>query len=213
MEAPSVGARVVASVLALAAGAAVARYRNIYMDSADYACLMAHHRGRRPRHKFRIRHYLDRRISAVEHKAKTASGMTVKLRHEVPFGTEVLDEEAQAFLTAQAPKSAASLHPSLRIDYGRITVVGAGSKERGTIDIGLTVSDAETQKELPNLVIVEIKQAHLRPRSPLLLALRRSRAQRLRISKYCTAACLLMPWLRLNRFAPVLRTAQRIDNG
>jgi len=195
-----------------AEGAALARYKTLYFDAPGYATVMAHHRGRRPRKKVRIRHHVDRRLSFLEVKAKTGAERTDKKRRPLPFGCEQLGADERAFLAAHGAPQPDALQATLRTDFDRITLIGSGS-ERVTIDVDLAFSSADEVEALEGLCIVEVKQERLMPRSPAMLALRHCRARRRRISKYCTAASLLVSELRLGRFKPALRAARRVIDG
>ena len=195
-----------------AEGMALARYRTLYFDAPGYASVIDHHRGRRPRSKVRIRHHVDRKRSFLEVKFKTGAGRTDKARHALPFGCEELDAQAQAFLADQGMLDPSRLEPSLRTDFDRITLIGP-ARERVTLDVGLSFSGGGADEALAGLCVVEVKQARVMSRSPVMLALHRCGARRRRISKYCTAASMLVPELRLGRFKPVLRDARRVIDG
>jgi hypothetical protein len=195
-----------------AGGVALARYKTLYFDTPDYASVVAHHRGRRPRKKVRIRHHIDRQLSFLEVKLKTGAERTDKARLGLSFGNEELGASELEFLLANHLPEPAQLQPTLRTDFGRITLVGTDA-ERVTLDIDLSFSNSNSTKALAGLCIIEVKQARLMSRSPVMLALHQCGARRGRISKYCTAASLLVPELRLARFKPVLRAARKVING
>ena len=187
----------------------VGRYQNLYFDTAEYRFLREHHRGRRPRFKVRIRHYVDRNISALEIKEKSPNERTRKLRKPIPFLAEQLSEGHCAFLDEHPRITASVLHPSLRVDFSRITLVAKHVDERLTIDTDLRFSHGDRESALDSMVIAEIKQARFSPRGPGMLALRRVGAMRLRISKYMTGGQLLLPSVRLQRYEPRLKLLRR----
>jgi hypothetical protein len=85
--------------------------------------------------------------------------------------------------------------------------------ERATFDVDLQFKSQSDQHGLPSLVIAEIKQDRFRARSPLMLAFRQHHLRPQSISKYCTAAALLLPMLRLKRFDLILKRIHRVcDN-
>jgi hypothetical protein len=190
--------------LVRAEGAPVAQYRTLYFDTERYWSLIEHHRGRRPRFKIRIRHYTDRQLTYLEVKKKTNANRTVKARHLLSFGQEGLGAEEYVFLKMHNPVEPRTLMPSLRTDFGRITLVGLGTMERATFDVDLTFRGAGGNDALDKLVIAEVKQDRYRPRSPIMVAFRRAGIRPQSISKYCTAGVLLLPTLSLNRFMPVM---------
>jgi hypothetical protein len=186
-------------------GQPIARYRTLYFDTPDHHCLKEHHRGRRPRYKIRVRHYPERKLSYLEVKCKTSADSTVKARRPMPYTQEHLGEEESAFVEEHSPLLAASLIPSLRTTFGRITLVGLHTQERATIDLNLGFEGGGVEEGFPLGVIAEIKQARPKPRSPILLAFRSAGVRSMPVSKYCTAAMLLLPDVPMNRYRPTLR--------
>jgi len=201
-----------------AGGEPVAQYRTLYFDTQEYFFLREHHRGRRPRFKVRIRHYPDRQVSFLEVKQKTNKGITVKERTPIPYGEESLSEESlseeslseenRSFVDAHSPIAFDTLVPGLRTAFGRITLVGLQTPERATFDLQLQFEGNKGTAEIPGAVIAEVKQPRYMPRSPVMLALRREGFRPTRVSKYCTAASLLVPEIPLQRFRPTLRSLE-----
>jgi len=185
------------------------RYQNLYFDTEEYRFLRDHHRGRRPRFKVRIRHYLDRELSVLEIKEKAPTERTLKLRKSIPFMAEQFSSSHREFLDAHPAITSTDLHPSLRIDFSRITVVSKHSDERITFDTLLGFSHGDGEVVLERAVIAEIKQPRFAPRSPGMLALRQCGAMQLRISKYMTGAQLLLSSIRLQRYAPRMKRLRR----
>ena len=193
-------------------GKPVAQYRTLYFDTHEFHCLREHHRGKRPRHKIRIRHYPDRHLSFLEVKRKTNKGITVKERSPIPFGQESLSEENRSFVDAHCPIASDSLVPGLRTAFGRITLVGLQTPERATFDLQLQFEGNEGTVQLPGAVIAEVKQPRYMPRSPVMLALRQAGFRPTPVSKYCTAATLLMPEIPLQLFRPILRSLEAANH-
>ncbi len=191
-----------------ASGEPVAWYRTLYFDTPEFLCLREHHRGRRPRHKVRVRHYPDRQLSFLEVKQKTQKGITEKERVPIPFREESLSEENHAFVNAHSPIASEVLVPGLRTAFGRIQLVGLQTLERATFDVQLQFEGHSGTAEIPGAVIAEVKQPRYMPRSPVMLALRREGLRPTRVSKYCTAATLLMPEIPLQLFRPILRSLE-----
>jgi len=192
-----------------AAGEPVATYRTLYFDTEDLLCLREHHCGRRPRYKVRVRHYTDRRVSFLEVKRKTSADTTVKERRSISYDGENLAGEEHAFINDHNPIDARQLVPGLRTDFGRITLVGLHTMERVTFDVRLGFAGDGRCAELPGAIVAEVKQDRIRPRSPVMLALRGAGVRPASMSKYCTAAMLLLPDIPLNRFRPTLRTLRQ----
>lgn len=199
--------------LVRAGGEPIGQYRTLYLDTEDYELVREHHRGRRPRYKVRIRHYVERRLTFLEIKQKTNANTTLKARRPIPYETEVLTDEDRAFIATHTPLDPARLVPSLRTDFSRLTLVGKHTLERATFDINLLFRAPNHQDGFPTLVIAEVKQDRFRSQTPLMLALKSAGLRPQSVSKYCTAAVLLQPDLVINRFYPVLRAIRKTCNA
>ena len=105
-------------------------YESIYLDTPNRQLLKDHHRGRRPRHKVRIRHHLTRGLTFFEIKQKQPSDATLKQRLELPFRTESLDEEAKALLANRPHLYGDDLEPAMRIGFQRYMFLGEQREER-----------------------------------------------------------------------------------
>jgi hypothetical protein len=189
-------------------GSPIACYKNLYFDTKEHDFLKAHHRGQRPRYKVRIRHYQERKLSFLEVKKKNSADHTIKQRLELPYQEENLADHA-SFLKEHSPAPASRLYPSLRTDFQRITLVGQQAHERITFDTHLYFSSPTAHQLWPYGVIAEVKQGRYAPRSPVMLALRSLKALPLSVSKYCTAALLLLPHLKMNLYRPKLRQLRK----
>ncbi len=195
----------------------VATYRSLYFDTGDLRCYHDHRRGRRLRHKIRVRHYPDRLLSYLEVKTKQNETVTDKRRLAIPFLAEVLGAAEQRFLGAvlsgagQLPVD--DLHPVMRIGFRRLSLVGLHTAERVTVDLGL---DAETVDGARwsggDLVVVEVKQSPFCVRTPVMRALSRAALREQSMSKYTMATALIRPELRRNRLLPELRSLTRMTS-
>ncbi len=194
------------------AGGGIATYRNLYFDTEDLRCFHDHRRGRRIRHKVRIRHYPDRELSYLEIKTKRNELVTDKQRRSIPFGSEDLGDSERVFIRAHTGALADSLQPGARIDYRRVCLIGLASEERLTIDLDLAITDATgTRHSLANLAIIEVKRPPVgAARTPARLALFALRARERSLSKYCAAIALTHPAVRQNRLRPNLRVVEAL---
>jgi hypothetical protein len=196
------------AVLPVGAGA-VAVYRNLYFDTPELRCFHDHRRGRRIRHKVRIRHYPDRELSFLEVKTKRGEALTDKRRRALAFGCERLDPGDVAFVRACAGELADGLAPALRIDYRRVALFNPRFEERLTIDFALEAERDGARAELGALAVVEIKRAPGGlPRTPAMRALAGLGLRERALSKYCAAMALIQPAVRHNRLRPALRVLQ-----
>lgn len=199
------------AVLPVGAGT-VAVYRNVYFDTPDLRCFHDHRRGRRIRHKVRIRHYPDRALSFLEIKTKRGESLTDKHRLPIAFGRERLGAEELAFVRAGVGALADELGPAVRIDYRRVALFNPRSEERLTIDFALEAAPAAGAGErvdLGPLAVVEIKRAPGGvPRTEAMRALAELGLRERSMSKYCAAMALIEPTVRHNRLRPALRALQ-----
>jgi hypothetical protein len=191
---------------------ALATYESVYFDTPSLQCFHDHRRGRRPRHKIRIRHYPDRRVSFFEVKTRRNEVVTDKHRLAIPFGHEELAADQLAFLRTHVGGLADLLRPTLAIRYRRLSLISLADNERVTIDLDLGVQGStEIARQLGHLAIVEVKQSRFCVRTPVMRALQRARVRQRALSKYVVALALLRPELARNRLLPALRALERMD--
>jgi len=196
------------AVLPVGAGA-VAVYQNLYFDTPELRCFHDHRRGRRIRHKVRIRHYPDRELTFLEVKTKRGEALTDKRRRAIAFACEQLDPADLAFVRAHAGALADELAPAVRIDYRRVALFNPRFEERLTIDFALQAAQRDAHVELGALAIVEIKRAPGgQPRTLAMRALAELGIRECAMSKYCAAMALIHPTVRHNRLRPGLRVLQ-----
>jgi len=198
------------AVLRLPSGGAIATYRSLYFDTPDLACFHDHRRGRRIRHKVRIRHYPDRAVSFLELKTRRSEHLTFKRRIEIPYGHGRLDPAGRDLLPEHLGPSADDLRPQLWIDYRRITLIGMAICERVTIDLDVTVTTlAGTRTELCTAAVLEIKQDRYTTDTPAMRAVATAGARAGCPSKYIAAIAATRPGVRCNRLLPTLRSVER----
>lgn len=188
----------------------VASYHSIYFDTADRVCFHDHRRGRRIRHKIRIRHYPDRQLSFLEVKTKRNDQVTDKFRVELPYGVEALGPGELAFLRSRIDLPVEALQPVMHIDFHRVSLVGITTNERVTLDIGLSAQEINGKTwSLDRLVVFEIKQSPFSPRTPIMRAIQDAGLREQSLSKYTVATAMLNPDLHCNRLLPALRALER----
>jgi hypothetical protein len=193
-----------------AAGRNLASYRTLYFDTPELQCFHDHRRGRRPRHKVRIRHYPDRRLTFFELKTKQSDLITHKRRLDLPYGDSALSERAHDLLRQHAGALDAALDPQVWTNFRRLTLIGLERNERVTIDTDLQIGPAGRVERLGHVAVMEVKQAPFCGRTPVMIVLRAAGLQPISTSKYCTALALTRPGLRLNRLLPGLRAIERM---
>lgn len=192
-----------------AATALLATYHTVYCDTPGRLMYENHLRGRLPRHKVRVRHHLERRLTFVEVKCKTADARTTKARMEQPFGEVTFEGQTKAFLARCCPIRADTLSPQLSVTFRRITLVGTDVDERVTIDVDLDLSAGTVPRRLHGVAVAEIKQARYGNDTPSIRVLRRLHVRERAFSKYCIGTALLAP-VRSHVFRPTLRFVDRL---
>jgi hypothetical protein len=186
------------------------RYRTVYFDTPDLALYHTHHAGALNRYKIRSREYQDSGVSFVEVKLKTNKRRMVKTRLQTNHLVTRLDLGTGEFVGQHSPYAPDELAAQLANRYARATLVRNGGGERVTVDVGLQLATALGSVHLSELAVVEVKQHHYMPSSPLFAAMRAHGIQPTRFSKYCVGIALLCPGVKSNAFRPLLRQVERI---
>lgn len=189
----------------------LATYRSLYFDTSDLRCYHDHRRGRRLRHKVRIRHYPDRSLSYLEVKTKRNEAVTDKKRRQLAFNEESLGDAERAYLAGIVDLPVHDLHPMMRIDFRRLSLVSLDSPERVTIDCDLLAATIDGATwDAGDRVVIEVKQSPFCVRTPVMGALLGHGLREQSMSKYTIATALVRPDLRRNRLLPELRAIERM---
>jgi hypothetical protein len=190
-------------------GGHVATYRSLYFDTPELRCFHDHRRGRRIRHKVRVRHYPDRALTFLEVKSKRSRTVTDKHRVELPYGALCPRTQDLAFLRERMA-FADELSPQVWVEYRRIGLVGLASAERVTIDLDVEVVAMNgARTPLGDVAIIEVKQPSSGGDSQVHGALARMGVRPRSLSKYTFAIALTRPHVPCNRFLPQLRALTR----
>lgn len=188
-------------------------YHSVYFDTPERTFYRQHQTGALPRWKIRQRTYLNSGISFLEVKYKDNRKATHKTRQQISSPTGALFEGAGLLQEAYFPAQIDSLMPVLETRYSRITLVLNDKKERITIDRQLGFSYDGHSQSLSGLVVAEIKQEHLNPRSPFIKQMKEIGIRPGPFSKYCIGSTLLDPTLKHNRFKPILHQIASLGEG
>lgn len=191
---------------------ALATYESRYFDTPSFKCFHDHRRGRRPRHKIRIRHYPDRELSYLEVKTKRNEVVTDKRRVAIPFGCGELSGPHLEWLRTQIGELAHALRPAIDIRFQRLSLLGITSNERVTIDLAIQAPGQDAVAALlGRLAIVEVKQAPFCVRTTVMRSLHQHGVRPGRVSKYMAAMSITHPGLARNRLLPDLRDLERMN--
>jgi hypothetical protein len=195
-------------------GKRVAPYRTIYWDTPVHSFYLAHHNGRSPRKKVRVRTYIDSDLTFLEVKTKNNHGRTKKKRIQVEAPTEIGSAQCDAFLREMTPYGYKDLKPVLQNRFDRITLVNRGKTERLTIDFNIRFENFETGKKrgTGNLVVVELKRDG-NVFSPIKDLILRLRVKPSGFSKYCIGMVMTNTDIKQNLFKPKMVYLERLMNA
>jgi len=199
-------------VIAFGGQSTFSPYSTLYFDTPAMRCFHDHRKGRRLRHKVRIRHYHDRKITFLEVKSRRSDLVSFKHRLPLAFGTETLGAAELAFVTAHTGIDGATLAPMVWIDYQRATLIGVDHTERFTLDVDVRAAPAGERSRVDTsvaaLAFIEIKQAPIKMSTPVMRAVRDRGLRPASVSKYCTAIAALGLATTRARFRAVLRATE-----
>lgn len=182
-------------------GSKIANYMTTYWDTDGHRFYLEHHNGRAPRQKVRVRTYMDSDLTFLEIKTKNNHGRTKKKRVQVPSQQITGENGNEEFLQEKVHLGIADIHPTVRNQFHRITLVNYGKTERLTIDYDVQFHNMETGKDanVGPLVIIELKRDG-NVYSPVLDILRQLRIKPSGFSKYCIGSVMTNKSLKQNLF-------------
>ena len=182
-------------------GSKIANYMTTYWDTDEYRFYLEHHNGRAPRQKVRVRTYMDSHDTFLEVKTKNNHGRTKKKRVQVPDQEITGENGNEEFLQEKVHLGLADIHPTVRNQFHRITLVNYGKTERLTIDYDVSFHNLETGKDahVGPLVIIELKRDGNVP-SPVIGILKQLRIKPSGFSKYCIGSVMTNKGLKQNLF-------------
>ena len=196
----------------LSEGERAASYESLYYDTPQRDFFHEHRRGVKPRHKVRIRHYVERNVCFLETKEKTKYGVTNKSRQLRDPRSFALSSEDRAWI-ASVVGPTAPLVPRCWITFPRVTLVGVHHEERVTFDLGVAFDRGDQHVAFEGVVIAEVKQPRFDARSPAMQALRSFHIRPRRVSKYCAGVSLLEPHIQTHVFRPIVRDLCRLEHA
>lgn len=188
-------------------------YKTVYFDTPDFHMYTAHQNGKMNRYKIRNREYAVSGINFMEIKFKNNKGKTKKKRIQVTNNEPEYSKEISEFIRKNTPFEFSDLTPVLWNEFSRLTLVHHQAIERITIDTGLKFKTVDSETNVPEISIAEIKASKVSANSDFIKILRSLKVRELRISKYCIGSALLNSDVKHNRFKPKILTLKKLSNG
>ena len=191
----------------------IANYMTTYWDTDNHRFFLEHHNGRAPRQKVRVRTYMDSDLTFLEVKTNNNHGRTKKKRVEVPSQEIEVQGTNGEFVEALVHQGLNEMHPTVRNQFHRITLVNYGKTERLTIDYDVHFHNLETgnNANVGPLVIIELKRDG-NVYSPVLDILRVLRIKPSGFSKYCIGSVMTNRNLKRNIFKEKMVVLSKLAN-
>ncbi len=190
-------------------------YKTLYYDTSDLRSFIDHHNGRMNRTKIRFRNYVDSNLTFLEIKLKNNKERTIKSRTKVNEIETKLSQESMDFIKAYSTLNPENLIPTLWNSFSRITLVHKTDKERLTIDFNLRFNlfGEENFKEIPHLIIAEVKQEKATANSDFVRAAKKFHIRTSGMSKYCVGTALLNKTIKANNFKERILNIKKLEHA
>lgn len=186
-------------------------YKTIYFDTPDFQFYKDHHNGCVNRIKVRSREYVESKLSFYEIKRKLFGTRTDKQRKVVPAIYHEVPLEDYNLIQYKRLNNK-PIEKKLTNNFKRITLTNKNFTERITIDLSITLENNVKKIELPELVVVEVKQGKTDVFSTTIQMLKKLRVHESSFSKYSIGVSLLEDNLKHNNFKPILLKLKKIEN-
>jgi len=190
------------------AGTFLQPYRSLYFDTPSFDLYCAHHNGRKPRFKVRMRKYLKNAATFLEIKQKDNRDRTLKSRLSIADIHSALTAEQYDFLQQKTSQDLSPLKPVVWNQYHRITLINKNRPEKLTIDLNFNAFNPKGFIAWNRLIIAELKQENHSTNSPFFQIMRSHCIRPVDFSKYCLSMSLLLPQLKSNKFKSSLAHIQ-----
>ncbi len=181
-------------------------YLTLYFDTESYDNYFAHHNGKRPRHKIRMRKYMNSGAAFLEIKEKDNKNRTIKTRMPVRDIVNRLSPEHYQFISEVYALGLVPLKPVIWNRFNRLTLVNKNSLERVTVDFNFNAYNQNGLISWNQFAIVEIKSNSRSLHTAFYRSLKNRSVKPVNFSKYCISMALLTPQLKANRFKPNIET-------
>lgn len=183
-------------------------YFSLYFDTPSFDNYFAHHNGKRPRFKIRMRKYLNGGETFLEIKEKDNKNRTIKKRMEIAEITTRLSPEYYQFISEFYAPGLVPLKPVIWNRYNRMTLVNKHTLERVTIDLNYNAFNHNGFISWKEFAIAEIKQDSLSMNTHFYQAMKTRYIKSVNFSKYCISMALLTPQLKSNKFKVNIATVK-----
>lgn len=194
-------------------GNRVSSYETYYLDTENFNFFHAHVNGKLNRIKWRVRTYVESKLSFLEIKIKSNKGRTEKKR--MPYDPEIglQGPLVSDFIFWNSGIRVHQLSPVLQNKFKRITLVNLGKTERLTIDLNITYQNCVNGEKatLKKLAIIELKQDKS-ARSSASEFFSTMRIKPVGVSKYCLGTVLTSPLIKGNLYKQKIRQITKILN-
>ncbi len=180
-------------------GVRVNRYQTLYYDTPGFTHYLQHQNGKKHRYKIRKREYVESNLAFLEVKEKSNKGRTAKSRVKLPVLTAILDEKNLSFIERKADYIE-NLEPKLWNSFTRTTLVDTVAGERVTLDTNISFHFNGKTKDVPFLVIAEVKQDGANRHSGFIRHMKERLIRPEGISKYCLGVTMLYDNIKSNTF-------------
>lgn len=189
-------------------------YQTLYYDTKDFTSYIQHHNEKANRIKVRFRKYIESDLNYLEVKFKNNKSRTIKSRKKIDSLETVLSTKSKGFIEKHSFYKSDELVPALWNKFTRLTLVHKTQTERLTIDINLSFENFITNKtkEIPHLVIAEVKQEKASGNSDFIKAIKKHHIRPSGMSKYCVGTALLNPQLKSNNFKERILKIKKLEN-
>lgn len=186
-------------------------YRTIYFDTKDFQFYKDHHNGCVNRIKVRSREYIESKLSFYEIKRKLYGTRTDKQRKIIPNLYHDVPSDDYNLIQYKRLKNQ-PIEKKLTNNFKRITLTNKKFTERITIDLDITLENGNKKIELPELVVVEVKQGKSDVFSNTVQVLKKLHVHQSSFSKYAIGVSLLEDEVKHNNFKPILLKLNKINN-
>ncbi len=177
----------------------VFHYNTIYFDTPDFQFYVDHHNGYVHRMKVRLREYMDSGLKFYEIKRKLPGDQTDKTRVSTDEMRDFITDEQYRLIDYKRLANR-PLEKKMSNSFKRITLTHCNKEERITIDTDISFYKDGKIVSLPNVVILELKQARYDVTSPLVQMLKKMRIYPGSFSKYVTGVAVLGLHHKQNQF-------------